>query len=423
MDAKQDGFYGDAFFIMPVFEYKAYNENGKFVSGIIDADSSFSARQKLRLTRIFTVSINEIEKSPQKKAVFFSSYPFFVSRISPLEIAVYTRQLSTLVGAGFPLVNAIDSMIPQTRSLHFQKRLARIKDDVMEGNTFSDALSRHPDIFPAFYVNMVHAGEISGTLDVVLERLSEMTERQQALKYRIRTALAYPVLMTLIAIMVLSFLMAYIVPSITSLFDEMEQVLPVYTRFLISLSGLFRQYVWVVFVSAILGVVICQKLLKKTNIRYAFHEILLKIPWMGGLIRKLAAARFSRMLGSLLENGVPMLDALKIVKNIVGNMAISRIIDSVAQEVGKGRSLADSLDETNIFPGLCIQMIQVGEDSGKLEKMLFKSADVFESEIESGIMALTAMLEPFLIVIMGIIVGFIVISICLPIFEMNQLIR
>jgi len=407
---------------MPVFEYKALNEKGKSMSGIIDADSSFSARQKLRAARIFPVSVYEIEKNPEGKSGFFSNLPSFFIRISPLEIAAYTRQLSTLVGAGFPLVNAIDSLIPQIRSQHFKKKLARIKDDVVEGNTFAGALSQHPDTFPPFYVNMVRAGEISGTLDIVLERLSEMTERQQALKHRIRTAIAYPVLMSVIGVLVVFFLMAYIVPSITAIFDEMDQMLPVYTRILISVSGLFQKFWWIALALAVAVVAACRKCLKKPRAQYVFHKLLLKTPGMGELIRKLAAARFSRMLGSLLENGVSMLAALQIVKNIVGNSVISGAIDSVSSEVGRGRSLSNCLDEAGVFPPLCIQMIKVGEDSGDLEKMLFKVADVFENEFESKIMTLTSLLEPVLIVIMGMIVGFIVVSICLPIFEMNQLI-
>ncbi|MFO8083902.1 MAG: type II secretion system inner membrane protein GspF [Desulfobacterales bacterium] len=408
---------------MPVFEYKALNEKGKTMSGIIDADSSFSARQKLRAARIFPVSVNEIERSPRKKSGFFLTLSSVFSRISPMETAACTRQLSTLVGAGFPLVNAIDSLIPQTKSQNLKKKLARIKDDVVEGNSFSGALSRHPETFPPYYVNMVHAGEVSGTLDIVLERLSEMTEQQQALKNRVRSAAAYPVLMSIIGILVMFFLMAYIVPSITSIFDEMGQALPVYTRFLILISGFFQKFWWAALVLAVAGVAICRKLLKNDNVKYAFHKLLLKAPGMGEFIRKISAVRFSIMLGSLLENGVPMLAAMQIVKNTVDNTVISGAIESVAKEVGKGRSLADSLDEARIFPGLCIQMIQVGEDSGELEKMLFKVADVFENEVESRIMTLTSLLEPLLIVVMGIIVGFIVISICLPIFEMNQLIR
>lgn len=392
------------------------------MSGIINADSSFSARQKLRAARIFPVTVNEIEKSLHLRSGFFSNLPSFFSRISPLEISAYTRQLSTLVGAGFPLVNAIDSLIPQIRSPHFKKKLARIKDDVVEGNTFAGALSQHPDTFPPFYVNMVRAGEISGTLDIVLERLSEMTERQQALKHRIRTAVAYPVLMSVIGILVVSFLMAYIVPSITAIFDEMDQILPVYTRVLIFVSDLFQKFWWIVFAAAVAAVATCKKFLKKTQPQYVFHKLLLKTPGIKELIRKLAAARFSRMLGSLLENGVSMLAAMQIVKNIVGNSVISGAVDSVSSEVGKGRSLSHCLDEAGVFPPLCIQMIKVGEDSGELEKMLFKVADVFENEFESKIMTLTSLLEPVLIVIMGMIVGFIVVSICLPIFEMNQLI-
>ena len=408
---------------MPVFEYKALDRSGKSKSGVIDADSAVSARQKLREQKIYPVSVDEIEEGASRSGGRSFALPSFFSRISPLEVATCTRQLSTLVGAGFPLVNAIDSLIPLARSRQFKRKLARVKDAIVEGNSFAAALSLCPETFPPFYINMVRAGETSGTLEIVLERLSEMTEKREALKQRIRTALAYPVLMALIGVAVLFFLMAYIVPSITSIFDEMNQTLPVYTRMLIAFSDVFSDYWWGGLILLAGAFFVVRRMLKKRKTRLSIHRLCLGLPLAGEIARKLAAARFSRTLGSLLENGVSMLSALDIVRNIVGNDAIAMAVESAAEEVGKGRALADALQDEGLLPGLCIQMVQVGEKSGELEKMLFKAADVFESEVESTIMTLTSLLEPILIVVMGGIVGFVVISICLPIFEMNQLIR
>ena len=409
---------------MPVFEYRALDKKGKSISGIIDAESSLSARQKLRASRIFPVSVNEVDNeiSGKNTSGLFADSSLF-SRISASEISLYTRQLSTLVGSGFPLVSAIDALVHQARSPVFKKKLARIKDAIVEGNSFAGALSQHTDIFPPFYVNMVRAGESSGTLEIVLERLAEMSERRQELKHRIRAALSYPVLMMAIGILVLFFLLTYIVPGITAIFDEMNHVLPVYTRVLISVSNFFKIYWWVMAALSILAAAAFYYARRTERGKNVIDAWLLRLPGVGLMLKKMSAARFSRNLGSLLENGVSMLPAMEIVKNIVGNTMVSEAVDRAADNVGKGRSLGQALADENIFPLLCIQMIEVGEQSGELEKMLFKVADVFESEVESTIMSLTSLLEPLMIVFMGAVVGFIVLSICLPIFEMNQLVK
>jgi general secretion pathway protein F len=334
-----------------------------------------------------------------------------------------TRQLATLVGAGFPLVSALDTLIPQTRSQLFKKILAKIKESIVEGNSFARSLSMYPGTFSSLYVNMVRAGETSGALEIVLERLADIMEKQQALKHRIRTALAYPVLMCIIGAVVLFLLLTFIVPSITSIFADMNQTLPAPTLFLIGLSSFFKAYWWIFFIVIGLMPFTLRGIKKTVKGHYFYDKIKLLLPGFGILTKKLAVARFSRTLGSLLENGISMLPALGIVKNIVENVLIADIIEKVSQEVGKGQGLGSALAESNIFPDLSIQMIQVGEQSGALEAMLEKIANVFENEVETSVMSITSLLEPVMILIMGIVVGFIVLSICLPIFEMNQLIR
>jgi general secretion pathway protein F len=301
--------------------------------------------------------------------------------------------------------------------------LARVKDAIVEGNSFADALSSYPHLFPPFYVNMVRAGESSGTLEIILERLAYISERQQALNNRIRTALAYPVLMAFIGAAVLFLLMTFIVPGITTIFTDMNQALPASTRFLITSSNFFKSFWWVIIV-VIGGIIFSFRRIKKTaKGQYVADKIILAFPGVGPLVKKMAVARFARTLGSLLENGVTMLASLEIVKNIVGNILISKAIEETSVEVGKGKGLGNALEETKTLPFLSIQMIQVGEQSGELESMLNKIADVYENEVESSIMQMTSLLEPVMILVMGLIVGYIVLSICLPIFEMNQLIK
>jgi len=408
---------------MPVFEYTALNAKGKTTSGIIDAEGSVAARQKLRASGIFPISIKEAyEAAPKKAAKNFDLSRRF-SRVKPIEVAMMTRQLATLIGAGFPLVSALDALAPQTKSHGFKKILTQIKDSIVEGNSFAQALSKYPTTFSSLYVNMVRAGETSGTLEIVLDRLADITEKQQALTARIQTALAYPMFMLVFGTIVLFVLLIYIVPSFTSIFADMHQTLPAPTRLLIFLGDFFKAYWWMILM--ILGMIwfLLTRIKKTEKGRFWFDKMILSLPVMGNSAKKLAVARFSRTLGSLLENGVSMLVALDIVKNIAGNILISEAIETGAIEVGKGQGLGAALSGRGIFPQLSIQMIQVGEQSGELEKMLTKIADVFENEVETSILRLTSYLEPVMILVMGMCVLFIVLSICLPIFEMNQLIK
>jgi general secretion pathway protein F len=408
---------------MAVFEYSALDASGKKVSGIIDADSAAAARQKLRAARIFPVSVHEAragEVKPERQ-------PFSLSRrrrrIRPAEAAMLTRQLATLLGAGFPLVPALDTLLSQGRSHTFNRILAQIKDSVVAGSSFAAALARYPGTFSTLFINMVRAGETSGTLEIVLDRLAEIGEKQEELKNRIRSAMTYPLLMLAVGLLVLFFLLTYIVPSITAIFSDMNQVLPAPTRFLIRLSALVQSGWWLLLL-VVVGLVVLVRMLGKTaKGRFLIDRTLLRLPAVGALVRKMAVARFSRTLGSLLENGVVLLSALEIVKNVVGNVLLADAVAAAAREVGKGQGLGNALAASRVFPDLPIQMISVGEQSGQLEAMLYKVADVYENEVQATILRMTSLLEPVMILLMGIVVGFIVLAICLPIFEMNTLIR
>ncbi len=408
---------------MPVFEYTALDARGKTTSGIVDAEGAQAARQKLRTSGIFPVSVKETYEAVPKKESSSISLSSRFSRVKPVEVAMMTRQLATLIGAGFPLVSALDALVPQTKSHGFKKIMAQIKVLIIEGNSFAQSLSKYPSTFSSLYVNMVRAGETSGTLEIVLDRLADITEKQQALMNRIQTALAYPIFMLIFGTLVLFILLIYIVPSFTSIFADMNQVLPTPTRLLIFLGEFCKTYWWVFFI--IIGILwfLYNRAKKTDKGRYWIDKTVLTLPLTGNSAKKLAVARFARTLGSLLDNGVSMLVALDIVKNIAGNTLISEAVETAAIEVGKGQGLGAALSGRGIFPQLSIQMIQVGEQSGKLENMLTKIADIFDNEVETSIMRLTSYLEPVMILVMGICVLFIVLSICLPIFEMNQLIR
>ncbi len=407
---------------MPVYDYTALDEKGKRTSGIIDADSGPIARQKLRASNIFPVTIEEVQDIASEEDRKTLSVGRIFNRVKPSEIAMMTRQLATLIGAGLPLVSAITIVIPQTGSGVFRKILSRIKEDIVEGKSFSDALSPYPEIFPLLYTNMIHAGETSGTLGIVLDRLADIAEKQQALNSRIRAAMAYPIFMSLLGTAILFALLTYIVPSITAIFSDMDQVLPAPTRILIATSGFLRSY-WLLLVAVgILAIIGLQIMIKKPKGRIILDRMILRLPGIGLLAKKMAVIRVTRTLGSLLENGVSMLPALEIVKNVAGNKLIANAIDDASDMVEKGQGLGVALGESNIFPDLPIQMIQVGEQSDQLEPMLNKVAEVFENEVESAIMSLTSLLQPVMLLVMGAVVLFIVLSILLPIFEMNQLV-
>jgi general secretion pathway protein F len=409
---------------MPVYDYTALDPKGKTISGIIDADGAVAARQKIRAAGNFPVNLKEVQDgTTEKRDRHKFSLSQYFKRVRPAEVATMTRQLSTLIGAGFPLVSAMDTLIAQFPSPGLKKTIAKIKSAIVEGNSFADALGSFPSVFSPIYVNMVRAGETSGTLEIVLDRLADITENQEALKNRVVTAMIYPLLIMLIGLLIMSFLFIYVIPNITSIFTDMQQDLPLPTQILIGISTAFKSYWWVMVVALIAALVGFQQMRKSDKGRHWSDRVILKLPMAGSLAGKLAAAGFARTLGSLLDNGVSMLPSLEIVKNIVGNVHIAEAIDGAAVEVGKGQALGKTLEATEVFPPIAIQMIQVGEQSGDLEEMLGKVADVFEKEVETTVMRMTALLEPIMVLIMAGMVLFIVLSIFLPILEMRTLVR
>jgi general secretion pathway protein F len=408
---------------MPVYEYTALNPAGKKKKGIIEADSRTAARQKIRQEGSYPVDIRETTAKSAKSSGISFSMPTLGGRIRQQEVHIATRQLATLLGAGIPLVQALDGLLEQTTNPAFRTVIAQIKDQVNEGNSLTSALAEHPRIFSKIYINMVQAGEASGSLDVVLERLADFGENQQALKARITAALIYPIFMALVGIGVLFTLITVIIPKITKVFAGTKQALPLPTVFLIKLSTILSQYWWLILLLlAALAVAIRYALNQPAGRRF-WDRMKLTLPGLSEVNIKIAAARFSRTLSSLLHAGVPLFTSLGIVKNILNNTLLAEVLDEAADELEKGKSLSQILRPNPWFPPMLVQMIAVGEQSGALEKMLDKAATSYEKEIEAKIMALTSMIEPIMILTMGLVVAFIVVSILLPIFEMNQLIR
>jgi len=409
---------------MPVYDYSALDAKGKTISGIIDADGAMAARQKIRAAGHYPVKLREVKDGATEKRERSSfSLAQYFTRIRPGEVAIMTRQLATLIGAGFPLVSALEALMAQFPSPGLKKMVAKVKDAVVEGTSFADALNGFPSVFSGVYVNMVRVGETSGTLEIVLQRLADITEKQEELKSRVVTAMIYPLLIMIVGVLIMMFLFIYVIPNITSIFKDMSQALPLPTQLLIGTSHLLKSYWWIL-VILVAGVLMGLRAMRKSpNGRRWMDKNILTLPLAGALTGKLATARFARTLGSLLDNGVSMLPAMDIVKNVAGNIRIAEVIENAAFDVGKGQALFKSLDAGAVFPPIAIQMIMVGEQSGNLEEMLGKVADVFEKEVETTVMRLTALLEPIMVLIMAGMVLFIILSIFLPILEMSTLVR
>lgn len=414
---------------MAVFEYNGLTASGKKKSGIIDAENPDAAQDDLKQKGIFPTSILRIEsgagriktkKEIQSKKAFH--LPPLFSSVKSSEITMITRQLATLLAAGFPLLKAVATLVPQARTKAFKRVLSRVKDAIEEGNSFAEALGAHPQVFSAVYINMVKAGEASGTLEVVLERLADFSEKREDTKKKVQASLAYPVFMAVIGFLVLVFLLTFIVPNITKIFTDMNHELPMPTQILLGISSMVKAWWWLIIPAPFLALLCLYGIRRTDKGGRILDRIILSLPVSGSLTRQLIASRFSRTLGSLLDNGVPLLTALDITKTISGNRVIAELIEKSAHTVEQGGSLGSVLEKNSAFPDLAAQMIKVGEKSGEMEKMLEKSAELFERNVQTAITAATSIIEPLIILIMGVVIGFIILAVCLPIFEINQLI-
>ncbi|MFT5729011.1 MAG: general secretion pathway protein F [Desulforhopalus sp.] len=406
---------------MSVFEYRALNAKGKNIKGIIDANSESHARTKLRSQGKFPVSIT-ISTSKQGSTGSGGQGFRLFRRITPGEVSNITRQLATLMGAGIPLIQALDSLIEQTRNPALKKVIAQVKNSVNEGNTLTSALGEHPGLFSNIFINMVRAGEASGSLDIVLERLAEFTEKQEALKAKFQAALVYPIFMAFIGTAILFILITYIVPNITQVFDEMDKVLPLPTLFLISLSDFLKSYWWILPILFLILLSAVRFIIRQDFGRKAWDLIKLKTPVTGTVLQKIILARIASTLGSLLDNGVGLMASMQIIHTLVSNVHVAQVIEDAMKQIEKGQSMTVALSDSPWFPPMFVQMVAVGEQSGNLESMLKKVSKAYERDVETAIMAMTSLLEPAMIVLMGLAVGFVVLSILLPIFEMNQMI-
>lgn len=408
---------------MAVFEYRGiFAESGKPTKGYRDADNLKALRTALRRDGVLlTEATEEAEKKKKEKKEL--DFLAMLRRPTTADVAMLTRQLATLVRAGVPLVEAISALTEQVEKEQLVRVLTAIRESLNEGTSFAESLSKHPKIFPTLYVNMVAAGEESGTLEAVLDRLSDFMENQARLKGKVFGALVYPVLMAVIGTLMVGFLMVAVVPKVTSVFNTLGQELPWYTQLLIWTSDFVGGYWWLIIASTV-GFIFWFRWWKNTeNGRKKYDAFQLRVPIFGRLNRLVAVARFSRTLATLLASGVPLLKAMGIVKNVLENALLEDVVGNAIGSIREGESIAEPLKRSQEFPPMVTHMIAVGERSGQLEQMLENVSRSYEAEVEVKVAALTSLLEPLMIVIMGVVVGFITMSILMPLIQMNSMVN
>ncbi len=404
---------------MAVFAYKGVDASGKNVKGVQDADSAKALRAVLRKDGVFPTEILERAEA-EKKAAREVNFKKLFSRVGPFDIALATRQLAVLLRSGIPLVEGLTALIEQLEQEDLQAAFTDARDKVNEGSSFNEALNYHPRIFSKLYVNMVAAGEASGNLEVVLERLAEFLENQAALNGKVKGALAYPAFMALLTVGILIMMMTVVVPKVTAIFEDLGQDLPWYTRFLIFNSNILIHYWWLLGILGVGAYIGVKKWMLVEKNRALFDAKALKAPLFGDLLIKAAIARFARTLGTLLNSGVPVLQAMDITRNVLGNEELMRVVDEARESVQEGNGLSRPLKESGVFPPIVTHMIAIGERSGQLEEMLEHVAKAYDQQVEVKVEAMTKLLEPIMILVMGGMSGGIAFSILMPLMQIQE---
>lgn len=404
---------------MPRFIYQAKRDPGNLVKGVIEAGTKEAAIASLSQKDLFLLEISEKSETSSPKL----NFNFVSKRITSRHISIFTRQLSDLLQSGLTVVKALDTLSQQTENRKLQQIIKEIRDAVKKGKPFSEGLASYPDVFSHLYISMVRSGEVGGALENILEHLAEFTEKEDELKAKISSALIYPALIALVGIATIIIILTFVVPRLTILFEDLNQNLPLSTRLLVALSDFIRRYWWLLSAAGLSGFFVITKGLKSQKGKIGLDKLKLRLPVIGRIVRKGEIARLERTLGTLLTNGVPVLRAMKVVLESIDNMALKAEVEKIYKDLAQGSSFASSMKKRNVFPLFVTNMIAVGEEGGLLERSLLRIADVYEREVDRDIKTLTSMLEPAMILVIGIIVGVIVISMLLPVFQLNLMIR
>jgi type IV pilus assembly protein PilC len=402
---------------MPSFKYKARNSMGKVIEGTVDADSEAGLASVLRQKRLELVSssraggLSSILGALTKKG----------GKVTTKDIVVFSRQFSTMVNAGLPILQGLTIVAEQAENPDFRVVMTKVRDDISNGVPLSDAMAKYPKVFTTLYVNMVKAGEQGGILDVIFERLSEYLEKAEGVSRKVKSAMMYPVVVMSVACLVVIFLMVKVVPTFRDVFASFGAKLPAPTQFLIDVSDFLASKKSLLIVAFLVGLWIAITMYRKTKVgAYNWDKMILSLPVFGVLVQKAAVAKFARTLGTLIKSGVPIMDALETVAKTSGNLVLERAVLNARDSVREGKTLTQPLKESKVFPPMVTQMINVGEETGALDAMLSKIADFYEDEVDAAVEGLTSIIEPILIVFLGVTIGFIVVAMFMPMFEIGN---
>ena len=405
---------------MPVFEYRGLTKDGKNTKGVVDSDSVRTARIKLRKEGIFITDISDKKRTSgtgKKKTDVISK-----KKVPIRELSLMTRQLATLLKANIPLVDSLGAVSEQMENPVLGETMAEIRNSVNEGGQFFKALQRYPNIFNNIYITMCEAGEMSGTLDAILMRLAEFTEAQNELRSKVKSAMTYPVIMLTVTMGLMFFLFIFVIPKMTEVFESSPNLtMPWYSLAVISASGFMVNYWWALIGGGFLSFLAFNNWKKTPSGKTVWDGVSLKIPMFGEMNRLVAVSRFTRTLATLLTGGVPMLNAMQIVRNVVDNDVIAKAIDDARNNISEGESISGPLKKSGQFPPIVIHMVSIGEKTGDLENMLLQVADAYDFQVKNKLETLTGLMGPVVLVIMGIAVGTIVMAIMVPMFEMTNL--
>jgi len=405
---------------MALFGYKVRSPQGNILTGTIEAREQRMVIDRLRHQRFIVLEIGEIKKSASKDLL--DSINFLKKRVKQKDLVLFSRQLSTLIGAGVPIVQGLTILVEQIENPAFKKVITSVREDIESGTSITEALSRHPTVFGELYVNMVKAGELGGILDIILERLSAYQESAAALRGKIKAAMIYPATIALVAGGVTAFLMIVVVPMFVKIFQQVGAELPLPTQILLMLSNFLKRYIIFLIIGLIAFVVGLRQYYKTEAGSMYIDTLLLRLPLFGALLRKVAVAKFTRTFGTLVKSGVPILQALETVAKTSGNRVVEKAVLQAKDAIREGERISDPLKASGVFPPMVTQMISVGEETGNLDAMLSKIAEFYEQEVDAAVSGLTSLIEPVVVVFMGVIIGAIAVAMYMPMFQLGAIV-
>ncbi|HZK02040.1 MAG TPA: type II secretion system F family protein [Anaerovoracaceae bacterium] len=397
---------------MAIYKYEVITSKGESLEGTYDAKNKEEVLSMLRENRYYPVNIKRTDEEKDIRNIKI------MSKVKAKDIAIFCRQFYTMLNAGVTIISCLDILRQQIENKRLKQTVGIVYEEVQKGLTFSEALQDHKDVFPELLINMVEAGEVSGNLDTIMDRMADHYEKEFKINNKIKGAMVYPIILSIVAIGVVIFLLTFVMPTFMQMFEGSNVPLPAPTRFLLALSNMLKQY-WYLFIGgSVLIVIGIRRILKVERVRFLADKAQLKFPIIKGITEKIVTSRFTRTLSTLSSSGVPLLQSMEIVANVVGNKVVGDGLNTAKEEIRKGVNLSQTIKDIGVFPIMVTSMIEVGEESGSLDEILEKTAAFYDEELEAAMQKLTTMIEPLMIVVMAVMIGFIVVSMVMPMFDM-----